>query len=220
MNEWPIIAQLHLAVGTISVVAGFAALLTRKGSDFHRLSGKAFFYAMLILCLSGIYMSVSRSLLFTFFIAFFALYLVITGWLATAEGGTSPKRIYTLSFLCALIITFTSFALVVLGWLLKLDYPETEPPYPAYIIFVLFPGISAFSDLKLLKSIKPSKTQRIRRHLTRMSAGLLTATIIFFQGNSNILPAVFRHDIILAMPSLIVILLILYWRWFKPKLRI
>jgi len=40
MTELPIIAQLHLAVGILVVVEGFAAILLPKGRTLHKFAGK------------------------------------------------------------------------------------------------------------------------------------------------------------------------------------
>lgn len=205
MNEWPLIAQLHYVVGVIVVISGFTAMLLEKGSWSHKTAGQVFFYTMLVLCLSGLYLSITRSLQFTFFIAFFSLYLVITGRLALTRWSYKKTFFNKLSFLTAVTIALISFGIATTGWALGLDYPTTEPPYPAYLVFVVFAGISAWSDFQILQQEEIFRHQYSKRHMVRMSAALLIATIIFFQGNGQVLPEIFQHGLILAFPSLAVI---------------
>lgn len=84
--EIPVIAQLHFLVGTACVVGGAAAFAVRKGGSAHRLAGRVFTVCMVGLCLSGLYLSFTRSILFTAFLALLALHAVATGWHAALAG--------------------------------------------------------------------------------------------------------------------------------------
>jgi hypothetical protein len=39
MTELPVIAQLHLAVGTLAIVCGFSAMLLPNGRTLHKFVG-------------------------------------------------------------------------------------------------------------------------------------------------------------------------------------
>ena len=66
MTELPVVAQLHLVIGALAVVGGFLAMLLPKGKILHKFAGKIFFYSMLGLCFSGVYLTFARSLQFSF----------------------------------------------------------------------------------------------------------------------------------------------------------
>lgn len=211
MTEWPIIAQAHLIAGAISVVAGFLSMLFRKGSRLHRIAGKTFFYTMLILCFSGFYLSTTRSLQFTFFLAFFSTYLLLTGWYAISRKSATATVFDRLGFFSISAAGLLALVIASIGWLFELKHPSTEPPYPAYLVFLVFAGILAYGDYKLIKQAGISGINRLARHLWRMSFSMLIATTIFFQGNSHVLPEILRNEIVLTSPIVLVIGFMVFW---------
>lgn len=181
MNEWPVIAQAHLIVGTLSVVAGFLSMLLSKGSRLHQIAGKGFFYSMLMLCVSGFYLSASRSLQFTFFLAFFSTYLLLTGWYAISRKHTTITIFDRLGFFSISAVGLLALGTASLGWSLGLKHPPTEPSYPAYFLFVVFASFLAYEDYKFIKKAAIAGVNRLVRHLWRMSFSMLIATTIFFR---------------------------------------
>jgi len=131
MTELPVVAQLHLVVGSLAVVGGFAAMLLPKGRSLHKFVGKTFFYTMLALCFSWIYLTFARSLQFTFFLAIFSLYLLLKGWYAMARKGSSVTLFDKVGFNLISTIGIATLILTTLGWSLNWHYPPTEPPYPS-----------------------------------------------------------------------------------------
>lgn len=219
MNELPIIAQAHLVVGTTSVIAGFASMLFRKGGNLHRLIGKIFFYSMLLLCFSGFYLSITRSLQLTFLLAFFSLYLLLTGWYAMARSNTNTSIWDKLGFYAIAIVGVGAFFIASAGMFFNLKHPETEPPYAAYYLFVIFAVVLAYLDYNVIKKPTLIGTQRLIRHLWRMNFSLLIATTIFFTGNSHILPEALRTDLLLGLPIYTVIAFMVFWVIYVKKIK-
>jgi uncharacterized membrane protein len=124
MTELPIIAQLHLAVGTLAVVGGFAAMLLPKGKTLHKFAGKIFFYTMLALCFSGIYLTFARSLQLTLLLAIFSLYLLLTGWYAMVRKGSRVTVFDKVGFYVISTISITTLIFSILGWSLNWHYPS------------------------------------------------------------------------------------------------
>lgn len=211
MTEWPIVAQAHLIVGAISVIAGFLSILFRKGRRSHRIAGRVFFCSMLMLCFSGFYLSTTRSLQFTFFLAFFSTYLLLTGWYAISRKSAAISVFDKLGFFSISAAGVLALVIASVGWLFEIKHPPTEPPYPAYFVFVVFACILAYGDYKLIKQAGISGINRLARHLWRMSLSMLIATTIFFQGNSHVLPEAFRNEVVLALPILLVIGFMGFW---------
>lgn len=224
MTELPLVAQLHLVVGTLAVVGGFAAMLFPKGGTLHKFAGKTFFYTMLGLCFSGTYLTFSRSLQFTFFLAIFSLYLLLTGWYAMARKGSSITLFDKVGFYVISAIGIGTLILSVLGWSLNWYYPPAEPPYPGYLIFVVFSAFLAYWDYQLLVAKVLVGTKRLVRHLWRMYFSLFIATTIFFGGNSNILPEALRTELLLTVPIVSVLMFMFGWlfylKFFKVALDI
>lgn len=211
MTELSFIPTLHLLVGIFALFGGFAAMLLPKGGALHKFSGKIFFYTMLGLCISGIYLTFTRSLQFTFLLAIFSLYLLLTGWYAMARKGTIVNLFDKIGFYAISIIGVSTLILSALGENLNWYYPPSEPSYPSYLIFVVFSGFLAYWDYQLLTAKKLFRSKLLIRHLWRMFFALFIATTIFFGGNSNILPAAFRTELILTLPIVTVLLFMLGW---------
>ncbi|MHA6288702.1 DUF2306 domain-containing protein [Maricaulis sp. CAU 1757] len=208
MIEPALIAQLHLGVGTLAVLGGFAAFLSPKGGPIHRLSGQAFFYCMLLLCLSGLWMSLSRSILFTVFLAALAAYAVTSGW-AAAGTPTRSRRVLTVySGLCSGLIT----AGCLLGALAAANSPDgqiNDLPPAAFLVLAAVSTPMMVFDLSYARTDRPSRARQLARHAGRMGLGLLIATFIFFFGNSHVLPDAVQHPALMAAPVLAVAALLL-----------
>ena len=211
MTELPFVAQLHLVVGTLAVAGGFAAMLLPKGRTLHKFAGKTFFYTMLALCFSGIYLTFARSLQLTFFLAIFSLYLLLTGWYAMAREGSSVTLFDKIGFYAISTIGIGTLILCVLGWSLNWHYPPNEPSYPSYLIFVVFSAFLTYWDYQLLIAKVLVGTKRLIRHLWRMHFALFITTTIFFGGNSNVLPEVLRTELILTAPIVAVLMFMFGW---------
>src|SRR5689334_15928557 len=71
---------LHVAGGTVAFITAPIAMIVRKGAKAHRFWGKAYFWAMTAVVISGIALSVMLSNIFLFCVAFFSYYLVVSGY--------------------------------------------------------------------------------------------------------------------------------------------
>ena len=210
MTEFPLIALLHFIVGAVTVIAGAGALLLRKGSRPHRFSGRLFLISMLLLCASGIYLSIVRAITFTFFLAVFSAYLVLTGWVSArrrdGEIGRFEKRAFFIVLLCTL-------ALIGLGVVESVFGISTGGDVPAGAYFFLAGLAAVFSalDYRVIKSGALTGKHRIARHLWRMCFSMFIASAIFFLGNNHVLPEMLRHPYILNTPIIAVLAAMLFW---------
>ena len=83
---------LHVAAGGLSLVAGFAALSTVKGSRPHRTIGRVFVYAMLTMGLTGAGIAAATGVETSVVMGMLAAYLVFTGFTAVARVATRRAR--------------------------------------------------------------------------------------------------------------------------------
>lgn len=105
MSEPHLVAQAHFLVGCASIIAGFVAFAAPKGRRVHRTAGLIFLGSMLILCASGLWMSLTRQIPFTVFLSWIAAHAVISGW-AAANHGAVARSITRFA-------AFSSFAFVL-----------------------------------------------------------------------------------------------------------
>lgn len=71
---------LHVISGYSALTAGGFAIAARKGGRTHRMTGKIFFYAMLGVSLTALYISVVKSNTFLLHVGIFSFYQVYGGW--------------------------------------------------------------------------------------------------------------------------------------------
>lgn len=211
MHELNIVAQIHLLVGTVAVSSGFLILLLPKGEFMHRIVGRTFVITMTSLCLSGFYLSYTRSLQFTYFLALVSLYLVLTGWFASARDSTKINIVDRFGFVVMCSTAILTLLIGSIGWLCQLPHPSTEPPYPAYYIVTAFSAFIAYLDWLVIKQGKLEGNTRLVRHIWRMMCSLFIATFIFFTGNTHVLPEYLRQPLFLALPIIVVLLALIYW---------
>lgn len=205
MSEISLVGQIHFAIGTLSMLAGAAAFLLPKGRPAHVSAGRAFAVSMLLLCASGLYMSITRQIVFTTFLSLFAAHAVTTSWLAAARSAGQlggPERGL------ALLIAGVGLASLVTGaWVMRTPSGALDGLPPAG--FFSLGGVAiliALIDLQALVRQPLSPRHRIARHLWRMGFSMFIATFIFFFGNNHVLPEVLRTEVMLTLPVLGVVL--------------
>lgn len=75
----------HIAAGTVALLAGPVAMLSRKGLLLHRRAGKIYFWSMAAVFVTAVVLSTVRPNPFLFAIAIFSFYLVASGYRALSH---------------------------------------------------------------------------------------------------------------------------------------
>ena len=70
---------VHISCGVIALLCAALAVSSEKGKKIHVLSGRTFFWCMVVLFSTGIPMSIINSNIFLFLIAIFSFYLAFAG---------------------------------------------------------------------------------------------------------------------------------------------
>jgi hypothetical protein len=198
MIEPAIVPNMHFAVGSLAVLAGFTAFLSPKGGTLHRAAGKLFFGCMLLLCASGLWMSLSRSILFTVCLTGLAFHATLTGW-AAASHSVMARRIEMFS----IMVVFANGLGAAAGGYIAAQQPTgmlDDLPSSAFYVLAMVSLIMLFFDLRHAGIDEKLRHRRIARHAGRMGFSMLIATTIFFFGNNHVLPDVLRSAPILAIP--------------------
>lgn len=179
------------------------AFTASKGSRLHILGGRIFVGTMIILCISGLWMSVSRNILFTVFLSLVSLHAVISGW-ATVATGYLNDIITRWSWLFALIMTIGA----LWGAFLAASVPGgqlNDLPAGAFFFIASVAAFLFILDVNYLRLKSRSDMHRIARHLWRMGFAAFLATGIFFFGNNHVLPEIIRTPLSLSLPVLLVV---------------
>jgi len=83
---------VHIAGGTLGLLAGTAAMIFRKGSPRHALAGRIFVVAMLTMGSLAAYLAVVRHQPSNFGGGVFTFYLILTAWLTARRKDGQTAR--------------------------------------------------------------------------------------------------------------------------------
>jgi uncharacterized damage-inducible protein DinB/uncharacterized membrane protein len=209
---------LHIAGGMAGLASGLAALLSRKGSPFHRAAGRVFVASMLVMGAFGAYVGFQRAQSVNVLAGIFTCYLVATAWLTVARRARQTGLPEVVLLLLGIATGTLSF---MFGWAGATG--ERSESFAGYFVFAAVVFIFAAFDLRMLLRGGVSGAARIARHLWRMGIALFAAAGSFFLGTasdpvlrqSGLRARLFTPEIrathLPEVPVLIIVGLTLYW---------
>lgn len=207
-----LILFLHIAGGTVGILSGAVALLSRKGGRAHRIAGTVFLVSMLIMATIGAGASpflpvpsmpnVAAGIL--------TLYLVATGWMAIKREDGRIERFEKGGLGVALGVVGLGMTFIVMAINSPTGRIGKTPPQ-AFYVFVLVGAIAAAGDIKLILRGGVSGSARIARHLWRMSAALTIASGSFFLGQQRVMPVYMQGSPWLFVPVFAPLLVMVFW---------
>lgn len=208
-----VILLVHVLAGGLGIVFGFVALYAAKGARLHRKAGMLFVCAMLTMALGGVVIAAGWRVTPGINIpaGLITIYLVVTS-LTTVRPPAAGSRWLTPSLmLVALGVGLTS---LTFGFeaLANGGTRDGIPAFP-FFLFGIIGLLASAGDLRVIRSGVLRGTQRLARHLWRMSFALWIAAMSFFIGQADEFPEALRITALLAVPVLAPLLTMLYWLW-------
>ncbi len=208
---------VHVAGGTIALVAGLVAVFALKGGWLHRTAGKVFTVAMLAMATFAIYLAVVRpGQQPNVIIGLMAAYLVATAWLTVQPQRHRLAELAAFGVILLLCVPFVLLSAATAFHLplpFKTAFSLSGPIAIAIWAFTLVTLIAAGSDVRVLFFGGIAGVARIARHLWRMCFGLtLAAGSAFTNGLPRLLPkSAEPPDWALFVPQLLVLCLLIFW---------
>jgi uncharacterized membrane protein len=209
---------LHIGGGSVGLVSGTVAVIARKGGRVHRKAGRVFVLSMVVMAVFGCYLGfVMPDQRVNVFISIFALYLILTAWLAVKRGDGAvgrPEKIALLVGvgLCAPFVILSFQLALGLTPLFKSAVPFKGPVLIALYGFTSVLVIAALGDAKVVLAGGISGVSRISRHLWRMCLGLtLAAGSGFTNGFARLLPGPYHVPLAFFLPQFIPVALLIFW---------
>lgn len=180
---------LHIAGGSIAMVAGAATLVSRKGEYVHRVAGTVFFLGMLITAAVGATVSpfLDDGQRANTVAGIMTFYLILTAWTAARRQDGGIDRFAILGFAIALGCAIAGTLFAIEAQSSPTGTLDDSPPQSFYM-FMIIGGFAAVTDLKVILRGGITGAPRIARHLWRMCTGLFIATGSFFLGQQQLLP--------------------------------
>jgi uncharacterized membrane protein len=201
---------LHIAAGSVAIIAGFVAVFALKGAKLHRKSGIIFVYAMVLLSLTGALIATLKGSRISAAQGVLTFYLVTTALLTVRHRGQEPRWID----MAAMLIALTTGVYELTLGLEALNHPSrTSDGVPAAMVF-LFATVAltaTLGDVRMISGRRLEGAARIARHLWRMCFALFIASGSFFLGQAKVIPTPIRIYPLLAIPALLPLVLMLYW---------
>ena len=203
--------EIHIVAGLLALLAGAVALAAAKGRTLHRKSGMVFAVAMLV-------MTTSATVLALFFspnrvnvvAALITLYLVCTALLVVKRKVEDVRWLIAGFAVLALAVGLRA---LLLGFEALGNPGNTldQVPAPPIFMFAIVGLTGAALDARLLLAGSIQGSQRLVRHLWRMTFAMWIATMSFFLGQAKVFPEPLRKIYLLAIPVLLVTVILIYW---------
>ncbi len=166
---------IHIFAGVIALLSAALALSTENGKKFHVLSGKFYFWAMVLIFLTAIPMSIINSNVFLFLIAIFSFYLAFSGKRFARNRKGIPARLD----LIAVNFMFLSGAGM---WILAIIFfINNDSQFITLIVFGFLALFLGYGDFQTFKNQTATGKERIAKHLTNMMGGtiaVVTAVLV------------------------------------------
>ena len=200
MSLFELVTWTHVIAGTIGLITGLIGMISAKGKKLHRSSGKIFFFAMLMVFISSVYMSIVKNNIFLLLIGFFSIYLTSTGYriLSLKQLSVKPIKPKPVDYLLGIVGILAGCSMYCLSVL----YFSKGSMFG--IVLLLFGTVAlslGYIDLKMFKKPPSKKTFWLSSHALRMG-GAFTATVTAF---TVVNIQIQQQWILWILPSIIII---------------
>lgn len=186
-----LVLGMHIIAGSISLVAGLSAIGSKKGGRWHRRSGMLYYWGMLSVFLTAVYLSVVKENLFLFMVGFFSFYFVWIGrrmlrfkeFDGSLEFGKTERQVSRgVLAVCAGLLIYGGYQLLGRGdWF--------------GLVAMLFSYAGASFARRLIYRTQNEPEDRLfwlYAHIIGMGGGYIATVTAFLVVNFTIVPVIFR----------------------------
>lgn len=179
---------IHAIAGTIALLAGPIAMLTKKGDTLHRRAGRYYFYSMGVVFTTAVVIAYLKSLAFLFMVAFFSFYLVLSGyralrWKKLATGGI----VAPIDWFIQIAAGITAFVLLTWGSYQVIDGSMFGS---VGIIFGTIALLRVWQTTWRFRNPTDEKAYWLYAHIIGMSGGYIATLTAFLVVNVHFMPPV------------------------------
>lgn len=197
---------VHVAAAGIALLAGFAALVARKGSAVHKKAGRLFVVTMIVMAVPAVGLAYEAGKPFDALSGLITIYMVLSSMLTFRS---ITKRASIALTLLALVCV-SGYLTVEVGALFTGVRATDAPPGAGYI-FATVLGLAVWGDFRRLSNPLPHG-RLVIRHLWRMNFALLLATLSFFGARPHLFPEWMQSSGALIFLSFAPLMVMAYWR--------
>jgi len=201
---------LHIGAGAVAIIAGYGAMLVRKGGGRHRAFGIVFVLAMLLLAVLATLLAIEIGQRGNVAAGLLYSYLVATAWMTMRRPAGTIGRFERGAFLFVLALVALELGFALQAWLAPNHRLDGYPMGP-YLALAVLTALFAWGDLKLLRRGGVSGTKRLTRHVGRMGFAFFSASAFLFLGQRKIMPAWTHGSPVLLALGFAPLALTLFW---------
>ena len=199
-----ILLLIHVAAGSVALLAAVAALFTAKGERHHVFAGRVYAVAMTVIFLTALPLAILGSSIFLLLIAVFSFYLVFAGWRFARNRRGLPQ---TVDWCSTAIMGFTGLAMGGYGIVLVI---AGNGQWITMLIFgtiaVALSLVDGQYHLRLARRTRVD-VQRVQRHLTNMLAGTIATVTAVTAVNVDLNPVWLPW----ILPTIVITPIIVWW---------
>jgi hypothetical protein len=206
----PLLVYIHIAAGSVGLLAGSAAMVFRKGSPWHVRVGNAYFFSMLVMAALGAYGAYYVPEMISVVVGVLTFYLVLTAWLTVRFVESKMRWPLFASTAMAMIIAAAGYYFGFEAWL-RVDGTKDGFAYGFYFFFASVALVAGILDIRVLIHGGIYGRQRLLRHLWRMCFSFLIAAASLFLGQPQVFPESIRSPQLLMIPVLVILASMVFW---------
>jgi uncharacterized membrane protein len=200
---------IHIIAGFTALATGAVAIFTKKGGKAHTSAGKIYYWAMTLVAITALILSLYKNIIFLLLIAIFSYYLTFTGYrslkIKLLKEGESVK---ILDWSMLGISSLTGLVMIGISVLQMVNLPQVIGLFGA--IMVIF----SINDYLYFSKKRAEKQKWLFRHIGRMCGAYIATFTAFLVVNVESNPDFLAW----ILPTIIGTPLIAYYiRTYKKK---
>jgi uncharacterized membrane protein len=204
--------SVHITAGMLALLCGLLAMLLKKGSKPHRLAGKIYFWAMSVVFITAVIMSLYREIPFLLMVAVFSFYGAVTGYRVLYWAKKNGNGVQWFDWASSIFNGLFCTALLVYGVIKLLDGDTSFG-----IIAMVFASFGITGSVRDISNFRMKTTKpgfRLGSHIGNMIGAYIATVTAFVVTNITGVPAI----ILWLGPTVLFLPVIFYWqRKIKPK---
>ena len=178
-----ILLPIHILAGTIALLCAALAVSSEKGKKLHVLSGRTYFWCMVVIFSTAIPMSIINNNIFLFLIAIFSFYLAFAGMrFARNRKGVAT----TLDWIIVSLMILSGVGMWILA---AIYFTNNNSQYIPLLVFGFIAIALGYADFKSHKNKTAIGKERLSRHLTNMLGGTIAVITAVLVVNVDLEPA-------------------------------
>lgn len=196
---------LHASAGAAALILGGIAIGARKGGAAHTRTGNGYFWAMLVVAFTALWLSAYKSNWFLLAVGLFSLYGTIGGKLILQKTATARLQ-QQWRWLAFTGLAVGGIMLGVSCWL----YYRGSGMAVVLLVFGVIQSIQAYQDWRYSQDFEPK--QRILQHISKMGATYIATVTAFLVVNIHFLPPVLVWLAPTVVGSIAIVVAKINWR--------